>query len=171
MKKIVIIGACGSGKTTLGHQLSQKLQIKATDMDELYWLPGWKRRPFQEFVDLVKQATSKEKWIICGNYSKLQHLTLGDADTIIWLDLPFFTLLWRIIKRSIEQAINRSTICNGNRQSFAQFLWLFNHLFKSYWKKKKRYRRLKEVFTEAQWIHLENSSQVQHLRKSNQEET
>ena len=159
MKKIVVIGTCGSGKTTMGRALAQKLSIPCLDMDELFWLPGWKKRPFDAFESLVKQATNRENWIISGNYSKLQHLTLAQADTVVWLDLPLHVLLWRILKRSVLQHFTKATICNGNRQSFSQFWWLFKHLFTSYWSKKKRYQKLKET-SEVTWIHLKSTRQA-----------
>ena len=159
MKKIVVIGICGSGKTTACHALSQKHQIPCTDMDELFWLPGWQKRPFEEFEQLVRQATDDKQWIISGNYSKLQHLTLGRADTVVWLDLPLHVLLWRIVKRSIEQRKSKSTICNGNYQSLAQFWWLFKHLFQSYWRKKKRYKNLKKA-SKANWVQLTSTKAV-----------
>ncbi len=40
-KRIVIIGATGSGKTTLARQLAQTYGLPYTDLDDLYWNPGW----------------------------------------------------------------------------------------------------------------------------------
>ncbi|MCP5509996.1 MAG: hypothetical protein H7A39_06280 [Chlamydiales bacterium] len=154
MKRVVIIGACGSGKTTLGQAMSGKLGIAWTDLDDLFWLPGWKRRPFEEFEGMVKQTVAADTWIVCGNYSKLQHLTVFQADTVVWLDLSLGILLWRIIKRGVIQARQRTAICNGNYQSISQFWWLFKHLFKSFWKKKTRYKQLEAQATQATWVHL-----------------
>ncbi|MCP5506429.1 MAG: hypothetical protein H7A38_06065 [Chlamydiales bacterium] len=39
MKRIVIIGSCGSGKTSLGRHLARNLGNPVTDLDDLYWLP------------------------------------------------------------------------------------------------------------------------------------
>ena len=44
IQRMVIIGATGSGKTTLGRRVAQKLRLPLVDLDELHWLPGWKAR-------------------------------------------------------------------------------------------------------------------------------
>ncbi|MCB1082117.1 MAG: hypothetical protein KDK63_03115 [Chlamydiia bacterium] len=45
MKRIVIIGNPGSGKSTLGRHLAQKLGYPLADLDDFYWLPNWTERP------------------------------------------------------------------------------------------------------------------------------
>ena len=42
MKKIVIPGNSGAGKTTLALQLQQKLNLPLYHLEQLWWLPGWK---------------------------------------------------------------------------------------------------------------------------------
>lgn len=64
MKKIVIIGTCGSGKTTLGRHLAKNLDCPVTDLDDLFWLPNWTIRHSDEFAALIEKATHRDCWII-----------------------------------------------------------------------------------------------------------
>ena len=163
---MIIVGTCGSGKTTLGKALSKKLGLPLVDLDELYWLPNWQRVPCFKFEKSVKLATDKKTWAVCGNYSKYQSIFLPKADTLIWLDLPFNILLFRLVKRSIAQAWTKETLCNGNRQSFRQFCWLIKHLFKTYSKRKRNYAELRHSATHLQWVHLKSSREVSQVLKT-----
>lgn len=42
-QRIQVIGASCAGKTTLGRALSARLDLPFTDLDELWWSPGWAR--------------------------------------------------------------------------------------------------------------------------------
>ena len=41
MKRILIIGCCGAGKTTLANVLSKRLNLPVVHLDRLWWNPGW----------------------------------------------------------------------------------------------------------------------------------
>ena len=142
MRRIVILGATGSGKTTFGRALAARLDYAATDLDELNWLPGWVQRPTGEFYALANDAAQKPDWVIIGNYSKVRDAVWPRADAFIWLDYPFPLVFWRLLRRSVLRAIDKNPICNGNIESWKQFfskdsimLWLF----KSYRKRKREY--------------------------------
>ena len=163
MKKIVIIGTCGSGKTTLGSQLAKKLNIPFTDLDELYWLPNWTIRPPEECGALIEEAVAPSEWIICGNQSKYRHLIWPKADTIIWLDLPLHILFWRLLKRGIQQMASGQTICNGNKQNTYRLLWILQWVFRRYWLNKKRYAALMKSATHVEWFHLHSIVEIKNV--------
>jgi adenylate kinase family enzyme len=119
MKRIVIVGTTGSGKTTLARELAAKLGLAHIDLDDLHHLPGWKERPREGFRRLLIEATQAEKWAIAGNYkAQSQDITFPMADTIIWLDMPFWNNFWRLLERTVRRAYTGEMICNGNTEPF-----------------------------------------------------
>lgn len=146
MKRIVILGPTGSGKTTLGLRLAEKLGVKPVDLDDLHWKPAsegaWQHRTTEEMYVLAEAAASGDKWIIMGNYSKVKDAVWPRADAFIWINYPFPRVFWQLLKRSVMRAIDKNPICNGNTESWrimfsrkSIMLWLFQ----SYWRLEKRY--------------------------------
>jgi len=101
MKRILIIGSCGAGKSTLARRLGEALDIEVIHLDRLYWEPGWVEPRKEDWPAVVEQACTRDSWIIDGNYSGTLEQRLGACDTVIFLDLPRATCLWRVMKRFI----------------------------------------------------------------------
>jgi adenylate kinase family enzyme len=83
MKRIVIIGNSGCGKTTLANKLGSILKINCIDLDDYYWLSNWQPRDLEEFYIIVDKLTQNQTWIISGNYSKVRDLIWSKCDLII----------------------------------------------------------------------------------------
>lgn len=68
-------------------------------LDQQYWHPGWRETDNQEWTKRVKDLSSRPRWIMDGNYGGTLDMRMERADTIIFLDYPTTTCLWRITKR------------------------------------------------------------------------
>ncbi|MFN8374008.1 MAG: AAA family ATPase [Anaerolineae bacterium] len=122
-KRFVIVGATGTGKTTLAQQLAAKLHVRHIELDALHWEPNWQEAPTDVFIARLQDALSGETWIVDGNYSKARHVVWTRADTLIWLDYPLRVSLWRLFRRSLWRVFSRAELWNGNYETFrAQFL-------------------------------------------------
>ena len=55
MKKIVILGCAGCGKSTLAKKLGSQLNIPVLHLDTIYWKANWKEEDSQIFLE--KQIT------------------------------------------------------------------------------------------------------------------
>ena len=99
MKKIVILGNSGAGKTTLALQLQQQLNLPLYHLDQLWWLPGWKEDTRENFDRKLGEILRKDSWIIDGEYTRTLAERLKFADTAILLDYPSILCLWRTLKR------------------------------------------------------------------------
>ena len=142
MKRIVVLGATGSGKTMLGKTLSEKLKMPAIDLDEIHWLPGWQERDHTEARRMIDEATQKPEWVISGNYKKFQDIFWPRADVMIWLDYPFYFVFMRLLNRSLRRVVGRQAICNGNYETWKKLFSkdsIIVWLFKSYWRRKKEF--------------------------------
>ena len=122
--RIAIYGPAGSGKSTLACLLGEKLGLPVVELDAIFHAhPNWVdlgREEFRERVGtlLVEHA---EGWVIDGNYhSAMPDLVLAQADTAIWLRLPFRTVYRRLASRTISRAMVGAELWNGNRESLRQ---------------------------------------------------
>jgi adenylate kinase family enzyme len=101
MKKVLVIGSCGAGKSTFARHLAKLLNIDVIHLDTLYWHPGWIATPRAEWRKVVEELLRRDAWIIDGNYSNTLDLRLEKCDTVIFLDIARLICLWRVLKRAI----------------------------------------------------------------------
>jgi cytidylate kinase len=99
MNKIVILGSCGAGKSTLARKLVSKLDMKVYHLDRIFWQRGWKAKSMGTRIDSLQGFVQEKRWIIEGNYLSTSQLHLEKADTIIFLDIMPLVCLQRILKR------------------------------------------------------------------------
>jgi adenylate kinase family enzyme len=99
--KVAIIGNAGSGKSTLGDILHKKLDIPLYHLDQYYWKPGWQEPDPALFEKMHHQLCDKDTWIIEGAAVRLFDYRASKADIIIFLDIPTWLCLYRVLKRMI----------------------------------------------------------------------
>ena len=101
MKRIMVIGCCGAGKSTFSKALNEKLQLPLIHLDQHYWQPNWVETKPDIWKNKVEQLVQNDEWIIDGNYGGTMDLRLARADTVIYLDISTPKAIYRILKRSI----------------------------------------------------------------------
>jgi adenylate kinase family enzyme len=116
MERICVIGVTGSGKSTVAAALAQRLDLPLVELDALHWDPNWTEAPSAVFLERVRTAVSGKRWVVDGNYSIVRGLTVERADTIIWLDLPFFETFRRLLARTLHRYWSGAVLWNGNRE-------------------------------------------------------
>jgi len=122
-RRIAIYGNSGSGKSTLGHALGERLGIPFIELDAIvHYRPNWEDRSDDDFRAQVQAAldASPTGWICDGNYGAVRDLILPQADTAIWLRLPFHVVYWRLASRTIPRSLRGTPLWNGNRESLRQ---------------------------------------------------
>jgi adenylate kinase family enzyme len=145
MNKIVVVGTTGSGKSTLSTKLSDKLDIPYIQLDKLFWKPNWEWTKDEEFFKKIEGAIKdKDSWIIDGNYSRTRHITWAQADTVIWIDLPFYIVLKQNLLRALKRIYTKEELWpnTGNVETLNRLLSkdsIIKWLFKTYPIMKKRY--------------------------------
>jgi len=100
MNRIMVIGGCGAGKSTLARKLHQKSGLPIIHLDQYYHLPNWGEPTKADWRATVHQLVKGDQWIIDGNYGSSMDITLAAADTIIFMDYPTSICFWRVIKRT-----------------------------------------------------------------------
>src|SRR6185503_8794437 len=98
-------------------RLAERLDLAVIELDAFNWEPGWVNADDAVFRDRVQAATAVDRWVCIGNYRAVRPLVLGLADTVVWLDLPLRTCLWRVIRRTARRARTREDLWGtGNRE-------------------------------------------------------
>ena len=131
MQKVIIIGNCGSGKTTFAKKLGQKTGLPIIHPDRAYWHGSWQTRDRDAFDAALQQALDKPCWIMDGNYHRTLPYRLEHCDTVFFFDLPTITCLWGITRRVIANYGRTRPDMGGNcPERFDRNKWaLYRNVF------------------------------------------
>lgn len=152
--RIVIYGTPGSGKSTLAKKLGAILDTKHIHLDDVFWYPNWTFPTNETFRSKVKEAVIGDQWIVDGNYSRVRDMILPNATFAIIIDLPLYTILWRILARTISRNTKLKLITvtplplrieeSGSREDIAYGIYELSRMAIKY-----KLRRLKELKKEV----------------------
>ncbi|STQ89657.1 adenylate kinase [Iodobacter fluviatilis] len=154
--KILIIGTSGSGKSTLARDLARRLQLADIELDALYWQANWTPVGASLFRDRVENAiNSHSAWVMNGNYLEVKDLSWGNARQLIWLDYSLFTVMWRVIKRSLLRGIKKEKLWAGNTETLKNNFFSKDSIILWAWQtyalRKKQYA---EMIADPAYCHL-----------------
>ena len=102
MRRVMIIGQPGSGKSSFARALGHATGLPVHHMDRIHWLPGWRPRPREEKLRLVRAVEAGEAWILEGGLSATYDERAARADTIVHLHAPVGRRLWRVTHRLVR---------------------------------------------------------------------
>ena len=102
MDRVMIIGCCGAGKSTLAREMHEILGIGVIHLDQYYWKPNWVETESQEWKKTIETLVDGERWIMDGNYGGTMDIRLERADTVLSLDYSTIQCLSRVIIRTIS---------------------------------------------------------------------
>ena len=154
-RRVSVVGATGSGKTTFAGRMAAVLGVPAVELDALHWGPGWTAPEPEVLRERVLAAVAEDGWVIDGNYSEVQPLVWERASMVVWLDYSLPVMFRRLLARTVRRIVTREPLWNGNRESLRTALnrdsilaWQF-----------KTYRKLRRSYparvAEPRWSHLQ----------------
>ena len=88
MKKIIVIGCPGAGKSYFSRLLHEKTKIPLHHLDLIYNLPDKTIISRDEFDEKLKELIKNDSWILDGNYNRTLEIRMEACDTIFFLDYP-----------------------------------------------------------------------------------
>ena len=88
MKKIIIIGCPGAGKSTFARALSAKTGIPLFYLDMIWHKADKTNISREEFDQRLGGIMTGESWIIDGNYQRTMERRIKECDTVFLLDFP-----------------------------------------------------------------------------------
>lgn len=122
VRRVSVIGNSGSGKSMLARELAASLGVAHLELDSVFHQPSWEPLPEDDFRRLVTAKANEDGWVIDGNYSAVRSIVWARADTVVWLDLPKWTVMRRVAWRTARRAATRQELWNGNREPLTNFL-------------------------------------------------
>jgi adenylate kinase family enzyme len=155
MRRVIILGVTGAGKSTMAAALSQRLGIPWVELDALFWEPGWTSAPRDRFRARVAAALAGDAWIVDGNYSVARDVAWARADTVIWLDYPLPFILARLLRRILRRWWRREVLWQGNRERLTEHFFTRESLLLWALRTHPRYRReYPALFASPPYRHL-----------------
>ena len=88
MKKVIVIGCPGSGKTTFAIKLNKLTELPLFHLDAIWHKPDKTHIPREEFDKRASEIFATPEWIIDGNYSRTIETRIQHCDTVFLFDLP-----------------------------------------------------------------------------------
>lgn len=130
MRRIAIIGSGGAGKSVLARQLGDRLGLPVIHLDVLFWGPGWVDTPVEVWRARQGELVAGDAWIIDGNHGQTMEVRLAAADTVVFLDLPRWLCLWRVVRRSLAYRgrvrLDRAAGCEERLdRAFLRWVWTY----------------------------------------------
>ena len=88
MKKIIVIGCPGSGKSHFSRELNKITGIPLYHLDMMYWNADKTTVERSVFLERLTDALDRDEWIVDGNYTSTMELRMSMCDTVFFLDYP-----------------------------------------------------------------------------------
>lgn len=88
MKKIIVIGSPGAGKSTFSRKLKDITGLPLYHLDMIWHKPDKTNISKEEFDSRLEEILVTDKWIIDGNYQRTIEMRLEKCDTVFLMDFP-----------------------------------------------------------------------------------
>jgi adenylate kinase family enzyme len=100
--RVIVTGLAGSGKSTFSLALAAKTGLPVIHLDLHFWKPGWVAPSETEWREKQYGLLAGAAWIADGNYHETLDLRLGRADTVVFLDMPWWLCAGRAFLRGFR---------------------------------------------------------------------
>lgn len=164
-RKVAVFGA--GGKSTLARAIALKMDLEFIEIDWINHMPGWQIRPPDDAARMLKERidSSPSGFVTDHHSAFLRELIYKNVESIIVLELPWRTIFWRRLKRSLKRAWTHEIVCGGNRESFWQHFFSRESAIYEVFKKRRRYATIYDTtFSEAptgiDFYHIKTAKQL-----------
>ena len=108
LNHIHILGASGSGTTTLAAALAAKHGHAHLDTDNFYWIPTdppfLEKRPIEERLELLREAMQRStSWVLSGSLAGWGDPLIPKFELVVFLIVPNEVRMQRLRAREIQR--------------------------------------------------------------------
>ena len=171
VRRVSVVGNAGSGKTRVAQRLAAVLGVPHVELDAIHHLRGWEAIDPEQFAAVVEDLTSAEGWVVDGNYRTVvvDGPVWRRADTVVWVDLPRRTVMYRVIARTLRRVIRREELWNGNREPFRNlYAWdPYKSIIRWSWTQHAKYQQrflsamASSVYSHLSFVRLRSREEVE----------
>ena len=86
MKKVLVLGCSGSGKSTFAIKLHEQTNLPLYHLDNVWWKADKTHITREEFDSYLAEMVNRDSWIIDGDYSRTYEKRIAACDTVFFLD-------------------------------------------------------------------------------------
>ena len=129
-RRILVIGCSGAGKSTLAKIIAHQYGLPLIHLDRCYWRAGWAAPSETEWMAEVERLIAAPTWVMDGNFSGTMARRAAFADAIVFLDLPRWLCLLRVLWRiALGYGRTRADVAPGcpERFDWAFLKWVWNY--------------------------------------------
>lgn len=138
MKRIVVTGPAGAGKSRLAGELGRLLGIRVLHLDTLFWKPGWVPTPREEWAAIQRRELVGDSWIADAQYDDILPEWFEKADTVVFVDASPLRCFWHVSRRRFDRQANAGTPAGTEPGAAHRALLKF---FRNQWRYRTRVRR------------------------------
>lgn len=128
MKKVIVIGSPGAGKSTFARKLRDKTNLPLYYLDMLWHKADKTTVSQEEFDTRLCEILQQEQWIIDGNYSRTLEMRLQVCDTVFLLDFPVEVCLSGVKSRIGKKRVDMPWIETEFDEEFKQWILDFPNI-------------------------------------------
>ena len=122
MKKVIVIGCAGSGKSTFARALAKKTGLPLVHLDLLYWRKDGSTVGKEAIRSRIREEIKNDEWIIDGNYASTMEERMVACDTVFFLDYPTDVCLSGVDARRGKPRTDMPCILSDNDDDFIEFI-------------------------------------------------
>lgn len=123
-RRVIITGLPGSGKSTISLALAAETGLPVVHLDLHFWKPGWVAPSETEWREKQRGVLAGDEWIADGNYHETLDLRLESADTVVFLDMPWWLCTGRALLRGLRMPDELPEGCNYSAWTRLRDEWL-----------------------------------------------
>ena len=122
-RRILVWGAMGAGKSTVACHVATALELPVIDLSTVRYDSSCRHLAAHEMAPKLRKSLEMYTlgWVFDGSDSKIDHVTLPRADTVIWLHLPLRVSFWRLLKRTARYRWESDLLRGWARMSWEVF--------------------------------------------------